>query len=188
VTQAAGKINNSAQFTNANSESLSIGDNASLSTGNIDFTIAGWFMLDNKGANKGLAGKNVGGNFADFEWDLRYQASSDRLTFQVGNGVASTAVATANNLGSPSTATWYYVVAWHDSVADTVNIQVNDGTVDSTAYSAGSWDSGHPFKIGATSIFFGDGRIDEVGFWKRVLTSGERTSLYNSGSGLAYPF
>ena len=32
------------------------------------------------------------------------------------------------------------------------------------------------------------GRIDEVGFWKRVLTSSERSLLYNGGVGLTYPF
>src|SRR3989304_4743325 len=32
------------------------------------------------------------------------------------------------------------------------------------------------------------GRIDDVGFWKRVLTSSERSLLYNGGVGLTYPF
>lgn len=32
------------------------------------------------------------------------------------------------------------------------------------------------------------GAIDEVGFWNRVLTLTELTTLYNSGSGLTYPF
>ena len=32
-----------------------------------------------------------------------------------------------------------------------------------------------------------DGLIDEVGFWKRILTAQEKTNLYNAGAGLAYP-
>lgn len=32
------------------------------------------------------------------------------------------------------------------------------------------------------------GRIDEIGIWNRSLSSGEVNELYNSGSGLAYPF
>jgi hypothetical protein len=32
------------------------------------------------------------------------------------------------------------------------------------------------------------GWMDEVGVWDRVLTSDERTQLYNGGSGLSYPF
>ena len=53
-------------------------------------------------------------------------------------------------------------------------------------------DSTNPFAIGVWTGAFPsgnmDGLIDEVGFWKRTLTSGERTQLYNSGNGLAYPF
>ena len=33
-----------------------------------------------------------------------------------------------------------------------------------------------------------NGLIDEVGFWHKVLSQSEVTSLYNSGAGLAYPF
>ena len=33
-----------------------------------------------------------------------------------------------------------------------------------------------------------DGRIDELAFWSRDLTSGEMAELYNSGSGNQYPF
>ena len=33
-----------------------------------------------------------------------------------------------------------------------------------------------------------DGLIDEVGLWRRVLTPAERTTLYNCGAGLTYPF
>lgn len=33
-----------------------------------------------------------------------------------------------------------------------------------------------------------NGDIDEIGIWSRIITSGEVTSLYNSGAGLAYPF
>jgi hypothetical protein len=32
------------------------------------------------------------------------------------------------------------------------------------------------------------GALDELGVWGRVLTSSERTELYNSGSGKTYPF
>ena len=31
-----------------------------------------------------------------------------------------------------------------------------------------------------------DGRLDQVGVWKRVLTADERTWLYNSGNGRSY--
>jgi hypothetical protein len=81
------------------------------------------------------------------------------------------------------------VAVWHDAVADTLNIQVNDGTVDFMA-TGGALQSANvaPLDIGrrsgTSSNIYWDGRIDQVMFWKRVLTSGERTQLYNSGSGV----
>jgi hypothetical protein len=41
---------------------------------------------------------------------------------------------------------------------------------------------------GVASPQYHDGRIDEVGIWKRVLTAAERTQLYNGGLGYTYPF
>lgn len=40
----------------------------------------------------------------------------------------------------------------------------------------------------ATGLYPFQDYIDEVGFWNRTLTSDERTSLFNGGNGLAYPF
>ena len=90
--------------------------------------------------------------------------------------------------GAASMDTWYLVFAWHDATADTINIQVNDGGVDSlaTGGNAPANRSGL-FCIGTE---YGSGKfnglIDQVGFWKRTLSSIERTRLYNDGNGLAY--
>jgi hypothetical protein len=43
------------------------------------------------------------------------------------------------------------------------------------------------FRIGANSASaYLEGSIDEVGFWKRMLESGERAMLYNAGAGRPY--
>jgi hypothetical protein len=81
-------------------------------------------------------------------------------------------------------------VAWHDAGADTINIQVNNGTVDSTT---GVFGNSETFiiggeKVGAGADFEFDGLIDEAGIRNRVLTTAERTELYNSGSGRTHPF
>jgi hypothetical protein len=52
-------------------------------------------------------------------------------------------------------------------------------------------DNTSPFSIGTWPGIGGQnflGEIDEVGIWSRALTSGEISDLYNSGSGLSYPF
>lgn len=186
VTQAAaGKVGSAAQFTAASSESLSIADNAAVSTGDIDFSFAAWVYLDSKGADRVILGKAG----ATTEYLLRYVSSSDRFQFYCANG-ASNGNVLANVLGSPALATWYFIVVWHDATANTLNIQVNNGTTNGTFYSAGVADGANGFRLGAqdNNVDYWNGRIDAVGFWKRLLSGAEVTSLYNSGNGREYPF
>lgn len=190
VTSNPGKISLAGQFTAANLESLSHTDNASLSTGDIDYTVAFWVYFDSKGANRLLVGKTTDfSSFTVIEYLVWYVNSTDRIRFSPSNGTTSVP-ANANNLGSPALATWYFVVAWRDKTANTVNIQVNDGTVDSASWTYTQVDLTVSFRVGGFGTADGsmNGRIDEVGFWKRVLTAGERTALYNAGAGYTWPF
>ena len=187
VLNAAGKVGNAADFEDTSSEYLSCADNATLSVGNIDFTLCAWVRLESKPSHKmDILGKHGG---SDMEYDLRWNNLTDRFELRVCSGPSDANLQIAESLsGAPSTATFYFIVAWHDATANTVNIQVNNGTVDSVTHTFGSYDSGASFKIGGFTDFneYWDGLIDQVGFWKRVLTAPERTSLYNSGNGLSY--
>lgn len=186
VTQASGKVGNAAQFTAANSESLSRASNALLQTGDIDFTLPAWVYLDAKAARRPILSKWDTAN--NREYILQYDSTPDRFSVQVSSNGSATTTLNANTLGSPSTATWYFIVVWHDSANDTLNIQVNDGGIDSQAYASGVFAGTSDFKVATGAGFFLGGRIDEVGFWKRTLTAAERATLYNSGAGRTYPF
>ena len=168
-----------------NSEYLNIADNANLSTGNIDFTVAAWVYPDSLTDDRSITAKfTPGGN--QREYLLRLNATSGAAAFFVSSdGVNVDGSVTGSNR---STGVWSLIIAWHDSVGDTINIQENNGSVTSTAFSAGVFDSTAEFRLGTRGdlIQFWDGRIDEVGCWKKVLTSQERTNLYNGGSGNTY--
>jgi len=185
VSSTTGKIGNAATFSGSNY--LSATDSSTLSTGDIDFTVAGWVYLESKTGNKAIISK-WDSSTNNKEYALSYISTSDRFTFFAsGDGTSNLSIA-ANAFGSPQLNTWYYVVAWHDTVNNTLNIQVNDGTVSTrSSYTAGVFDGAAPFALGSydNSVFL-SGRIDAVGFWKRALTSGERTALYNSGNGYEY--
>ncbi|MBU0999774.1 fibronectin type III domain-containing protein [Patescibacteria group bacterium] len=191
VTNDTGILGNAAKFVAANSEYLSITDNADLSFGDEDFTITAWVNIDNLG-NNSIATKHTNGGAR--EYALWYNVlSANRFSFGVSdNGSTNWTEIAANNLGQPVADTWYFIVAWHDSVNNTLNIQVNNGTIDSTAYSTGVFDGASNFLVGAwgstgaSSLM--DGFIDSVGVWNRVLTSTERAALYNSANGLEHPF
>lgn len=181
VLSNLGKKNQAAQFTAASSQYLSISDNPELSTGDIDFTVAGWVLLDNKVGFQGIAGKGVTGQF---EYRLYYNNSADRFIWVVydlpGNAIASVA---ANNLGAPSTGTWYFIVAWHDSVNNRIGIEVNNGLADTSPTIGIPGDGTAPFELGQVQNELLNGRLDEFGFWKRILTSQEKSDLYNGGNG-----
>lgn len=184
IDSATGKLGNARDFEEGDTEFFAHTDNAELSTGDIDFTLAVWVNLESKPANAGIVCK-------DEEYYLTYRGGIDRFEFQAygAAGFASGSAVDANNFGSPSTGTWYFIVVWHDSVANTINIQVNDGTVNTTSHSAGVYDGTGSVRVGDNGFNqYWDGLIDELNFWKRVLTSDERTSVYNAGAGLAYPF
>lgn len=188
---SGGIINNATAYVRTSSEFLDIADNTSLSMGDIDFTLAGWVYLDSKTSNLSIIGRWTGAGDKREYLLLYLGGATDRFHFTVsadGTGTATTI--NADNHGAVSTGTWIFVVVWHDASANTINIQVNDGSIDSTAHTAGVNDSDGRFDIGATeeSLDFWDGRLDSWSVWKRVLSSAEKTDLYNGGLGLDYPF
>ena len=181
VGTATGLINSGRDFERDTAESFSKADNASLSVGDIDFTWAFWVKqesLNNNFITKITSWPNSS--------EYAIYTFGGQVQFLVGNG---------STFGQPTgvtlndTGVWHYVVCWHDSVGNTLNIQVDNGTVSSTSYSGGGLDGtanlvfGSNGSTGASDM---DGIMDEIGFWKRVLTSQERTDLYNGGSGLSY--
>lgn len=191
-TATTGKVGGCRVFVAASSQMFSRADNAALSTGDIDYTLAMWVYLTSKpAATMDMLSRYDVGNVALREYLFVWNATNDRFEFYITNTAGGNNVVTANNFGAPSTGTWYYVVAWHDAAGNTINISVNNGTANSAATSVSPSDTAVVTTLGGrTGIAtrYWDGRLDEVGYWKRVLTVDERTSLYNGGAGLAYPF
>jgi hypothetical protein len=187
VGSAAGKLGSAASFVAANSECLSRADNADLSTGDIDFTLAAWVQLTGTATTRPILGKQS--SAAVREYRLQYEASNTRFRFLVFNAAGSVVGdVSASNFGPPSAGVLYHVAAWHDAANNQVGIAVNGGTPNTAATTGAPADTAATFYLGfdaANAVYF-DGLIDEVGLWKRVLTSQDRTDLYNGGAGLAF--
>jgi hypothetical protein len=166
----------SAEFDGTNY--LSLVSNPAVQMGDIDFTITCWALLDTLTSSVAIVSK---GNVTDEYW-LGFSGAATNFRFYVNNN-ALTATAPV------SASTWYFLTAWHEAAANTIYLQVNNGTPVSLTTSSTPTIGTTDFNIGADPIprLF-DGRIDEVGIWKRVLTLSEISDLYNSGSGLSYPF
>lgn len=189
-TYAAMKVSQGIVLAQASSQYAWIADNAALSFGDEDFTLAGWLQSAALAGNERWAiGKWLTtGNQRGY--GIRVSAA-EAIEFLVSSGGADATVRGATTYGALATGTAVFVAAWHDAAANTLNIQVNNGTVDSTSYSLGVLDSTGRFVVGArndgAAAFF-DGRLDAWGVWRRVLTASERTRLYRAGNGWQAPF
>jgi hypothetical protein len=192
VTFVTGKVANAGDFESTSSQYLSHADHADLRMGDIDFSIACWVYFESKTAFRTFVSK-CSNAVNKREYLLDFDSGAERIRFSVSSAGTSFTTRQASTLGTPVINTWYFVVARHDATNNTISICVNDGTVDSVAHSGGAFTSDIEFRIGAAVAVGGtpnyhDGLIDEVGIWKRLLTSAEITELYNSGNGRDYAY
>lgn len=179
VTQVVGKVGNAAHFSNPQ---YLVNTNTNLPNGDQDYTVNVWVYLDSKSGNSAILKK---GNTSDF--DLFYIQSIDRFEFTQWDNVGGIGIPVdADSLGSPSINTWYFITLRRNITADSISIQVNGGAEDSTTL------GGFVLPGPRDDYFFlGDGvansnRADEVSVFNKVLSSTERTALYNSGLGNTY--
>lgn len=198
VVSAAGKISNAAVFVTANNEYLSCASNASLQmSGNTDFTISAWVKLtsfpgvftgyslvtkDDSGASsRDYTLDCYNGDIVNFPANIPYHG----FRFYVqGSSLAATGI-------DQTAGIWYHLIGWYNSSDGKTRLRVNDTTTYTAPTSVASTDvSTAEFRIGArqraSEPDYSSATIDEVGLWKRILSSSEITQLYNSGNGLAY--
>lgn len=127
-------------------------------------------------------------NPAEYEYWL-FVNTDNIATFKLSSsGTAENITVSASSFGALGTATWYNVVAYHDSAGGLAAVGVNL-SMNSSAYTSGVRAGSAPFVIGAISdgsTQFINGRIDETGFWKKILTTTDRADIYNAGSANTY--
>lgn len=160
-----------------------------FATGNVDYTIGVWLYLESKPGNDMFVVCKSNLAFGQ-EYELVWKTTADRFEFRAYTAPGTRTVVQSTTFGAPALATWYYVLAWHAS-SGSVNISVNNGGTDTVAMAAQQAAGTENFGFGALPLTpnqFWDGRIDSCSFWLRLLLAGERTSLYNAGAGLDYPF
>jgi hypothetical protein len=183
VGSASGKIGTCRNFPGSASY-FQAASNSDFQAGDVDFSFSLWCNASSLSNFRSLVFKDDGSG-VNREFGIYYQDSCLKwYVFGSANGgnfkeVASQAILTTGD--------WFHVVAWHDAANNQIAIALNNGTPSVASHSAGVYAGAAPFSLGGSStINRWAGLIDEVGFWKRVLTSDERTQLYNSGNGLSY--
>lgn len=195
ATYSAGKINNGVNLVLASSQSLSIADASQTGLDLVgDFTFSFWVKFTSLPANtytQGLVNKDDASNHS-FNTYL-YNVSG---TYYIAVAINSTYKVTSITWAGAATGTWFYFTIRYTASTGVITCYVNDSSIgtatglptsiDNTAAAFKLGDDG--YNPGSTINGHLNGSMDEVGVWSRVLTSGEVTSLYNSGAGFQYPF
>ena len=181
---AAGKQSNCVDLTGGH---LRILDTTACGNGGTDMSISGWLNTDNLSGLHLIMGRRIDGTQSNYEYVLDTTGTSVRFYVQTPSGFFIT------TWGSPlSTGIWYHIYAEYNGSTDEVGISVDNGTLQTAAVTGTPNDFGASGNLGVGGFgpagdFETDGRIDELGFYSRILTPAERGELYNSGSGIAYP-
>jgi hypothetical protein len=187
VLYGAGKISNAADFEKDNSEYLSITDNADLSFGDEDFTIALWIKSESAANYRGIVSKASGSSAASREYILINNDGTKPYLFLVSNGTNTSQVISDSSV---ATGRWQFVIFWHSTTTDSLYIKCGAGVINRAVATYHPRDHTADFYLGlrdATTSTCLDGLLDLVGVWGRcpVYTNGYAMadSIYNSGSG-----
>jgi hypothetical protein len=191
VGAATGKINGGRDFVPANTEYFTLAHNSSLAL-ETSFSFQAWVKLDDINNYRVITAKV---SPTIYEYIFSYWDSPGRFTLELYSTDNDDYAVVHDTFGTKSTGVWYLVHAWYDYAAGQIGISVNAGTPNTAAFAFPVSGNTQPFSLGAsldggsgTPVYPWDGLIDEVSFWKRVLSADERTELYNGGDGLPYPF
>ena len=196
VGQATGIQGNAADFTAANDESLTIADASQSGLDlNSDFSIAGWVRIDTRGKDNGIASK-YNSSSGDRAFMCLITAGNDLQLYLTQTGATSPRVlgeSTSEFIEAGDVGNWVHFAAVFDLSESTVTLYKNGSPVSVSYNNDGTVTSVQnntvPFALGDANQTGGDyldGGLDEIGVWSRMLTSGEVSSLYNSGAGLPY--
>ncbi len=158
---------------------------ALVNFGDEDLTLQCWCTVEasTQTSLQGYMGKYKSATGQE-SYQLRYNSGPQKFDFIVHDGTTFKQV--QSSAIPPFNGTFQHVICIHDSVANVITMQVNDGTITSTAHSTGIQITTSDFEIGRANTTFGLSLCDEVGLWRRKLSSAEITSLFNGGAGLPF--
>lgn len=156
----------------ASSQYFSLADHADLSTGDIAFTIGGFFKANSVSGNAGLFCKNAS---VAIEYMANILGNQPSLYVKDLSTYVQPDVVTAS--------AWHSIWLWHDPISDLIWSQVDSHAPVSAVLVGGPVDTAGAFVLGREPIddFYFDGLLKRWSFWKRLLTSDER-SAYAGGS------
>lgn len=159
------------------------------------FTVGGWCRPDNNAQLSAIISHfNDTGNQRSWVLfginnELSIPAGErNRFRFSLSSTGSDDFSKSAEDMSAISNGQFYFVVGWYDGSDNSVNIQVDNGAVNTNSSGPSSLHaSTHRLELGNIEPFqILDGVIDQVFYYNRVLTQAERTFLYNDGNGRSF--
>lgn len=185
------KINNGADMEASSGQCFITGDAFDI---NSDFTIAFWYKPESltSGIQRIVSKYETVGDQRAYLLFLQQSDMTIRLALS-SSGAAGTVVDSGVSLGTFTNGTFYHFAVVYDKAAGTVDFYKNGAALGAqqTGYPTSIFNSNTSFNVGCNSgnsADFLDGVLDELGIWLQKLSASDIALLYNSGSGLAYPF
>lgn len=144
------------------------------------FSISVWVYIDGNTGNDFIFVNRVGST-GNYHW-MYYDGSA--LWVSRWNGTTENIVNRSISSGS-----WQHIV-YTCVPSSRMRIYVNGSYTQTSSIAGGNTEPNASWTLAARPAFTDhlDAKIDEVGYWNRELTPDEVTELYNSGTGLTYPF
>jgi hypothetical protein len=178
VTFGSGLIGNCAQFGSPNTTKyLSYIGSMGISSGD-DWTLSFWFRTPANNLIGAAMELTYGGGTRqmDFIWDGAGGVSWD--IFPTGGSNMMVAGTVANNI-------WYSVMLVCSS--GTITCYINNVSIGTASIGSTSGKTDGLGTYGAGIAWFQNGDLDLMYLWNRAITSGERSQMYNGGSGYEIP-
>jgi len=183
VGYAVGKIGNAANFVDTNNETLSV--TYDLHTASPSGCTQAFWLKSGDTASTPRYPFDINRPYGPF---LTTYLRSDSTAVNITVSVYDTGWQSTTSGWTTAPIGWVHI-AYTIAVSGAITLYIN-GQQSGTPGSFGTWaDGGTVLRLGSydtTGRYLGD--MDMCGMWSRVLTSDEITELYNSGSGLDYPF
>jgi len=179
IDYASGLLGNACNLESTNSEYLSHTDNASLSLETGDFSYSLWVNFES--ATDGMLITHCGNPSCGYYTHTISGGPSFRF--------ADSSMASTDWSWNPSNGVWYHVVFTFNNTTDDITFYIDGTAVSTQTMSSTLTDSSADFQIGKTAYFnsnYYDGLLDEITIFDYELTSGDVTTLYNSGTPLDY--
>lgn len=183
VGSTAGIHNLAGSFVKASIERLTGTGVSGAATAPGTMSASVWiYPLTSAGDEVILCHGNILSEITTRTWQIYRNATTLHFSVYNASGTATDATNTVTQ------DVWQLVVVWLDTDGKP-RVSVNDGAAGVSASALASYRSASTGitigSIGGSAAY--GGAVDEVAVWTRVLTSTERTTLYNGGAGKFYP-